>query len=109
MARTMRAASISSQPTESRRGHMAMADRQLTTEHAWAREAASRGTPRLHRLLDRAIELGGLSATDVYTLGDWIAPLEAAAADGLGLLLAALFLAVGEGSLAVELSAAPLR
>jgi exodeoxyribonuclease V alpha subunit len=86
-----------------------MAERNRTTESAWAREAASRGTARLYRLLDRAIEMDGLSAADVYTLGDWIAPLEPDDADCLGLLLVALFLALSEGSLAVELSAAALR
>src|SRR5437660_571321 len=86
-----------------------MAERSLTTEHHWAREALPKGTPRLHRLLDNAIESDGLSAVDVYTIGDWIAPLEPEAADCLGLVLVALFLAVAEGSLAVELSADALR
>lgn len=75
----------------------------------WAREATANGTPRLHRLLMHAIESADLSATDVYSLGDWIAPLEGATADHLGLLLVGLFLAAGEGSLALELAPEPLR
>src|SRR4051812_36994821 len=86
-----------------------MVERSFTAEHPWAREAMPNGTPRLHRLLDNAIESDGLSAVDVYTIGDWIAPLESEAADCLGLILVALFRAVAEGSLAVELSADALR
>ncbi len=85
-----------------------MAERNDITEETWVREA-TRGTERLYRLLDRAVELADLSATDVFALGDWVAPLDADAADGLGLILVGMFLAVGEGSLALELSAESLR
>lgn len=81
-----------------------MAEKNVIAEEVWARDATANGTSRLHRLLDRAIESADLSATDIYSLGDWIAPLKSGPADHLGLLLVAIFLAAGEGSLAVELS-----
>ena len=86
-----------------------MAKRLTLPEPIWVRDATPRGSPRLHRLLERAIELADLSASDVYTLGDWIAPLDAEAADNLGLILVAIFLAVGEGSLALEVSTDSMR
>ncbi len=86
-----------------------MAERWTIPEPIWVRDATPRGSPRLHRLLERAIEMADLSASDIYTLGDWIAPLDAESADNLGLILVAIFLAVGEGSLALEMSADSLR
>lgn len=72
-------------------------------EPAWIREAAR--TDRLARLLARAVENADVAASDVFSLGDWIEPLDECAADNLGLLLTSLFLADGEGSLAVNLDA----
>lgn len=86
-----------------------MPDRFAAPEHAWAHAAASKGTPRLHRVLDRAIDAADLSAIDIYSLGDWIEPLDPSRADHLGLLLVAMFLAAAEGSLAIELSVDALR
>lgn len=87
-----------------------MAEMFATIEQAWVREATAAGTDRLARLVSRATLDADLAASDVYSLGDWIEPLDRVeAADNLGLLLVALFLAVGEGSLAIRLDAFSLK
>jgi exodeoxyribonuclease V alpha subunit len=60
---------------------------------------------RLQRLVGQAVADAALPLADVYQLKDWLQSVDTTHADSLGLLLIALFLALGEGSLCVELSA----
>ena len=71
-------------------------------ELAWVRETIA--SPRLCRLLDHAVELDDFAASDLYSLGDFLAAVPASAANNAGILLVPLLLALEEGSLAIELS-----
>src|SRR4051812_12754649 len=79
-----------------------------TADRAWASAATPRASPRLRGLIDRAIKQADLSDVDVLSLGDWVAMLDDPGAERLGVILIALFLAVADGSLAIELSAESL-
>ena len=76
-------------------------------ELAWVRELFGHRSPRLCRLIDHAVELADLPASDIYTLADFVEPFQSAA-ENLGLLLVPQFLALEEGSLAIELSESAL-
>ena len=70
-------------------------------ELPWIRETI--GPKRLCRLLDHAVELGNFAASDLYSLGDFLAAVPADSAEEAGILIVPLMLALDEGSLAIEL------
>ncbi|HEX3313856.1 MAG TPA: AAA family ATPase, partial [Gemmataceae bacterium] len=69
-------------------------------ELPWIRETI--GPKRLCRLLDHAVELGNFAASDLYSLGDFLAAAPADAVEEAGILIVPLMLALDEGSLAIE-------
>ncbi len=77
------------------------------TQDAFA-ELYPRAGARLVRLTRAAQDAAQIPWADFYQLGDWLEPYPRAQADALGLLATALFLALEEGSLCIELSPAGL-
>src|SRR3954470_10258215 len=82
--------------------------RPAAAELGWVREALPELPPRLARLVDQAAAAVDFPASDVYSLADFLAVVPRAA-ETLGLLVVPLFLALEEGSLAIDLAPAALE
>src|SRR5262245_50814590 len=78
-------------------------------ELAWIREALPFASRRLARLLDHATQTADLPASDVFSLNDFLLAVPPAVRDSLGTLVIPLFLALDEGSLAIDLDAERLQ